>query len=257
MPNLPMHLYIARQVADELDWGYVHDYMGSCFLGSTAPDIRAMTKGRREDTHFAPLSLETVGTGARRMFDLHPELVDGNGHSPATRAFVLGYISHLTADEVWITTMYRPHFSRDCNLAGDEVEAQIWDRALQLDLDRQVIPELHHFSCHQNGVDGGIVANGEQDVTIPFLAAATLAEWRQWVTRFMGWDFDWERLKRALNRMHRDDAAVQQCVDRFLTGMPATLEDVYAQVPREKLTAYREQAVQQSLQQVKEYLGET
>lgn len=252
MPNLPMHLYIARQVAEELDWGYVHDSIGSCFLGSTAPDIRAMTKGRREDTHFAPLSLETVGAGTRRMFDLHPELVDGNGHSPATRAFVLGYISHLTADEVWITTMYRPHFSRDCNLAGDEVEAQIWDRALQLDLDRQVIPEIHS-SC----ASGSIVADGEQDVSIPFLAAETLAEWRQWVTRFMGWEFEWERLKRALNRMYRDNDAVQQSVDRFLAGMPGTLEDVYAQIPREKLAAYREQAVQQSLLQVKEYLGET
>ena len=94
-------------------------------------------------------------------------------------------------------------------------------------------------------------------MAIPFLAAETLAEWRQWVTPFMGWDFDWERLKRALNRMYRDNDAVQQSVDRFLAGMPATLEDVYAQIPREKLAAYREQAVQQSLLQVKEYLGET
>ena len=113
------------------------------------------------------------------------------------------------------------------------------------------------MTCHENSIDSNIVAHGEQDVAIPFLAAATLAEWRQWVTRFMGWDFDWERLKRALNRMYRDDAAVQQSVDRFLSGMPATLEAVYAQIPREKLTAYQERAVQQSLLQVKEYLGET
>ena len=252
MPNLPMHLYIARQVADELDWGYVHDFMGSCFLGSTAPDIRAMTKGRREDTHFAPLSLETVGVGVRRMFELHPELADGRANSPATRAFVLGYISHLTADEVWITTMYRPHFSRESNRAGNEVAAQIWDRALQLDLDRQALPELDGFSDN----DGGLAA-AEQDVIVPFLAAATLSEWRQWVTRFMGWDFDWERLKRAMNRMYRDDAEVQQTVDRFLAGMPASLEEIYAQIPRAKLAAYQEQAVQQSLLQVREYLGET
>lgn len=252
MPNLPMHLYIAREVADELDWGYVHDFMGSCFLGSTAPDIRAMTKGNREDTHFAPLSLETVGVGVRRMFELHPELADRRDNSPATRAFVLGYVSHLIADEVWITTMYRPHFSRENNLAGDEVAAQIWDRALQLELDRQVLPEMNGFSAN-----GGRLANAERDVTMPFLAAETLAEWRQWVTRFMGWDFDWERLKRAMNRMYRDNAEVQQTVDRFLAGMPASLEEIYAQIPREKLAAYQEQAVRQSLLQVKEYLGET
>ena len=110
MPNLPMHIYIARQVADELDWGFVHDHMGSCFLGSTTPDIRAMTKGDREQTHFAPLTLESVGEGTRKMFEMYPQLADKNHQNPATRAFILGYISHLVADETWITTMYRPHF---------------------------------------------------------------------------------------------------------------------------------------------------
>ena len=65
-----------------------------------------MTKWDRERTHFAPLSLESVGTGTRRMFDLYPELADRRNLPPATLAFVLGYVSHLTADEVWITTMF-------------------------------------------------------------------------------------------------------------------------------------------------------
>ncbi len=251
MPNLPMHIYIARQVAEELDWGFVHDHLGSCFLGSTAPDIRAMTKWNRERTHFAPLSLELVGDGTRRMFHLYPELADRRNLPPATRAFVLGYVSHLTADEVWITTMFRPHFSRESTLAGDEVEAQIWDRALQLEMDRQAHEEMAGF-----GHAGSIICGGEQGVETAFLDADVLEEWRQWVTRFMGRDFDWERLKRALNRMYRDNDDVQQLVDRFLAGMPASLEDVYSKVPREELGAYRERALNQTLLQVKEYLGE-
>ena len=251
MPNLPMHIYIARQVADELDWGFVHDHLGSCFLGSTAPDIRAMTKWDRERTHFAPLSLESVGTGTRRMFDLYPELADRRNLPPATLAFVLGYVSHLTADEVWITTMFRPHFAKENTLAGDEVEAQIWDRALQLELDRQAHLEMEGFT-HA----GNVICDGEQGVEIEFLEAEVLAEWRQWVARFMSWEFDWERLKRALNRMYRDNDDVQQLVDRFLAEMPDSLEEVYTKVSREQLAAYRERALNQTLLQVKEYLGE-
>ena len=61
MPNLPMHLFLANRIAEELDWGAVHDNLGDYLLGSTSPDIRAMTKWDRERTHFAPLSLDRIG----------------------------------------------------------------------------------------------------------------------------------------------------------------------------------------------------
>ena len=246
-----MHIFIAQQVARELDWGFVHDNLGSCFLGSTTPDIRAMTKWDREFTHFAPLTLESVGTGTRRMFELHPELADGRSLNPATRAFVLGYVSHLAADETWITTMFRPHFSAANTLADTDVEAQIWDRALQLEMDRRAYLEMEGLSQA-----GDAICNGEEGVAIDFISPEVLAEWRQWVARFMGWDFDWQRLKRALNRMYRDNDAVQDMVDIFLSEMPESLESIYDKVPQEKLDTYRQTAVQQTLSQIKEYLGE-
>lgn len=251
MPNLPTHIIIAQQVATELDWGFVHDNLGSCFLGSTTPDIRAMTKWDREYTHFAPLSLESVGTGTRKMFELHPELADRRKLNPATRAFVLGYVSHLAADETWITTMFRPHFSAANTLAGNDVEAQIWDRALQLEMDRQAYLEMEGLSAA-----GDAICSGDEGVTVDFISPEVLTEWRQWVARFMGWDFDWQRLKRALNRMYRDNDDVQDMVDLFLASMPDSLESVYDKVPREKLEAYRQAAVKQTLLQIKEYLGE-
>ena len=90
MPNLPMHIYLANQVAEELDWGSVYDHIGSFYLGSTSPDIRAMTKWPREQTHFAPLSVSKVGTGTRTMFENYPELLDEIAQSPATRSFSIG-----------------------------------------------------------------------------------------------------------------------------------------------------------------------
>jgi len=254
MPNLPTHIYLAYQVAQHLGWGEAYDQLGSCFLGSTAPDIRVMTKWPREHTHFAPLSVASVGAGARRMFELHPELGDHRKLSPATQAFILGYISHLTADEVWIINIFRPYFDppeADNLVTDNQVEAHIWDRALQLDMDRNARRQLDVL-CQLSDV----MATSEQGVDLAFLGRDTLLEWREWVCRFLSWEFTWDRLKRALNRMYRDDLATQQQVDRFLAAMPGSLERIYQTIPEEKLATYQQQVVAGTLAQVQEYWGE-
>ena len=252
MPNLPMHIYLANRVAQELDWGEVHDNLGDYLLGSTAPDIRAMTKWDRERTHFAPLSLEDIGTGTKRMFQLHPQLAEPRKLKSADRAFLIGYISHLTADEVWITTMYRPNFSETTNVAGSELEGHIWDRAIQLDMDRTV---LERPSSLENV--SSIIDEGDPTVELKFLEAKLLAEWRQWVSRFLSRDFSWERLKRALNRMYRDDDDVQQLVDNFLLNIESGLDDIYDKIPRATIQTYQDRVSTESIRQIKEHLSET
>ena len=213
MPNLPMHIYICQQVAVELDWGYVHDHPGAAYLGSTTPDIRAMTKWDRARTHFSDLSVTHVGAGVQRMFELHPHLAGAdNGLSPQTRSFLLGYISHLVADETWITTMFRPHFSPDNRVTDTEIESHIWDRALQLDMDRVVLQDNDGLSSAASHLPGSGSA-----VDVGFLEPEVLQEWQQWVARFLTWDFSWERLKRALNRMYRDNDEVQAVSYTHLT----------------------------------------
>ncbi|HEU0021636.1 MAG TPA: zinc dependent phospholipase C family protein [Dehalococcoidia bacterium] len=250
MPNLPMHIYLAHQVAEELGWGYLQDHRGSCLLGSTAPDIRAMTSWDRERTHFAPLSVQEAGTGTRRMFELYPQLADPRKQSAQTRAFVLGYVSHLTADEAWITSMFHTNFGERNRIADTEVEAHIWDRAIQLDMDRRVFTELDGLG---NAV--AVLPESEMGVAIEFLEQAVLQEWRVWVTQFLGWDFTWDRLKRAMNRMYRDNDEVQQIVDAFLQRMPESLERVYQQIPQWDVKAYQQRVVSETISQVREYLG--
>ena len=250
MPNLPMHIYLAHQVVEQLDWGYVHDHLGSCLLGSTTPDIRAMTKWPREYTHFAPLSVESVGTGTRLMFEAYPELADFQKLSPETRSFILGYISHLAADEVWITTMFRPYFDDHNSVTDSEVEAHIWDRALQLDLDHNAHRELG-TRCQPSEV----MAMAEKGVDLPLVPPKALLEWREWACRFMGWEFSWDRLKRVMNRVYRDNDEVQMQVDHFLQAMPDSLERIYAKIPEEKLVIYQQQALDETLAQAREYLS--
>jgi len=67
--------------------------------------------------------------------------------------------------------------------------------------------------------------------------------------------FTWDRLKRALNRMYRDDAGVQELVDQFLLDMPHSLDQVYARIPGEKLAAYQQQTLAETLALARELLA--
>jgi hypothetical protein len=254
MPNLPMHIYLAHQVAEQLDLGYVYDHIGSFYLGSTSPDIRAMTKWPREQTHFAPLSVTEVGTGTRTMFRNFPELMDEGAQSLATRTFLMGYVCHLAADEVWITSVYRPNFDTSnggTSLTTNQVEADMWDRAVQLDMDRISLPDVrgplnagHAVSC------------GDSGVSVTFFEDGLLNQWKERVSSFVGREFEWSRLKFALNRMYRDNDEVQETVDRFLDRMPHSLEEVYERIPEAKVENYRREAVAATIAHVREYMLE-
>ncbi len=255
MPNLPMHIHLASLVADRLDWAWLNNNVGSLYLGSTAPDIRIMTKWPRERTHFAPLSADEIGTGTRTMFRLHPDLAGHNGSSEATKAFLVGYVSHLIADEAWISDIYRPNFDPPAGrsmAAATEVEANLWDRALQWDMDRRAAPAMERILR-----TGEVLADADVGVEIEFLNEVSLREWREWVSRFLGWDLSWDRLKRALNRMYRDDDGVQDTVDAFIQEMPASLERVYDKIPRKTIDSYQQKALEETLAQVYERWGQT
>ena len=253
MPNLPMHIYLCQQVAVELDWGYAHDHPGAAYLGSTTPDIRAMTKWDRGRTHFSDLSVPAIGAGVQRMFELYPHLAGAdNGLTPATRSFLLGYISHIVADEVWITTMFRPHFAPGNRITATDIEAHIWDRALQLDMDKSVLSDNGGLAA-----ENAAIAAVAQMPALDFLQDELIDEWRGWVARLLGWDFSWERLKRALNRMYRDDAAVQQVVDGFLADVPRSLERVYEQIPPALIDDYRRRVIDETKIQAREFLSAT
>ena len=204
----------------------------------------------RERTHFATLSLESVGTGVRTMLGSYPELANPSDLTPATRAFILGYVSHLVADEVWITTMFRTYFDGENNVACDDVEANMWDRTLQLEMDRKTFTAMN--GLHQASED---IVCGDQSVDVEFLEAGLLQEWREWVSRFMTRDFSWDRLKRAINRMYRDNDDVQLTVDKFLQGMPYSLERIYEKIPEERLDTYQAQVLSQTVSLAREYMG--
>ena len=56
MPNLIAHLGIASGAAERLNNQIINKNLGPFLLGSVSPDIRIITKNRRDDTHFVDLN---------------------------------------------------------------------------------------------------------------------------------------------------------------------------------------------------------
>ena len=250
MPNLPVHLNLALRVQEELDAPEIASHLGSFLLGSTTPDIRAMTKGKREDTHFAPLATRFIGAGALGLFNSHPNLADSTKIDGPTSVFLAGYLTHLAADETWIMDVYQEYFDGRWS-QDNQMQAHIWDRALQLDMDRVAWDQMGDRQQIRQCLDGS-----EVDVGIGFIDSEALGQWREWVVKFTTWDFTWDRLRFATRRMYRDSPEALELAENFLSAMPESLQEVHQLIPEEKIAAYQEKAVSESVRMVKEYLGE-
>ena len=248
MPNLPAHMHLALQAAAELDHPMVQAHIGSFLLGSTSPDIRAMTKVPRDQTHFAPLSVDRVGAGVEGMFRQNPGLKDVDRLNWPTKAFVAGYINHLVADESWITSVYRTWFDRNSS-SENQVEGNIWDRAVQLDMDREARIEMNSMEGVRSDLKGA-----DEGVDVGFISNDALLQWRDWILEFSTWEFTWDRLNRAMQRMYRDDPGAAEQAQRFLEEMPRSLERVYERMSPEALAAYRESTISSSVELIREYL---
>ena len=249
MPNLPAHISLAMEVSNRVPHATIDQHMGSFLLGSTSPDIRIMTKWERDQTHFAPLSVERVGTGVDGLFQAHPELADPSLVGQATVAFLCGYVTHLVADETWILDIYLPYFGNK-SAGREQIEANIWDRALQLDMDKTAREGLGDMGQVRSYLEGS-----ETDVEVEFIKDGTLREWRAWVSDFTTWEFTWERLRFATRRIYRDDPVATGIAESFLQTMPASLERVYETVSEATIAEYKEKTITESAHLIKEYLG--
>ncbi len=267
MPNLPAHIDLAGRAAELLDGPALEQYLGAYILGSTAPDIRALTRGAREEYHFASLEFGSVGDGIEGLFEAHPEL-----RSPAcndsTRAFVAGYITHLVLDEFWIVEFFRPYFgNRD--VYADETDGLVLDRALQLELDRLSMEGLRRYPLTSPGSVQALNPSpqGEEarvsvlhagtngHVQVPFISRETLIEWQDFVLETVGRGFSWERLRFMARRIARGDAdhPAHQIADEFLGAMPGSLETIFDHVSRDDLSEFRSRAIERMVHVVGHY----
>lgn len=196
MPNLPTHIHFSYESIGNYNGLDLSNNMPIYLFGSTAPDIRVITKQDRSVYHFVQLDFDGVGDGIRNMRTLHPMLDNLNIDDEHTRSFMAGYASHLILDETWITTMFRPFFS-DNSIFGDKSQGLILDRALQMHLDQS----------HWNTLDQNLpyISSCEINIEVEFLKNEPMEDWKNWISTLLNRRFSWDRLEFMASRIAKGD----------------------------------------------------
>jgi hypothetical protein len=250
MPALALHAAVASRIADQLRHRALDVDAGSLYLGATAPDIHILMGWERERTHFFDLREFEEQSAVAAMFKAHPALARPAELSPSTVAFVSGYISHLVMDEVWINDVYRPFFSRSSPMAGDR-RANIMDRAVQYDLDRQARTDRQAMS---NIVKE--IARPALNLEVGFIDAGALERWRELMAESLNHSPDWERFRyfggRALKAAGVDTPAA---FAEFVKTLPDLVAEASDYLSRERLEAFLEKSLNEGRQAIKEYLN--
>ncbi len=248
MPNLPAHIQLAISGAAEVRHPDIDSHLGYFYLGATSPDIRALTKRARSEYHFVELDFESIGTGVETMFAAYPEMMDAAEHDGPTRAFIAGYITHLLADESYIVRMFRPYFG-ESGVFEDKELAKVWDRALQLDLDREVWVDVQRS-----------VADTDFDprkVSVRFLPSDDLLNWKDWVLRVVNGGFSWERLRFMAGRIAASDDRhpAYGHAEAFIESIGDSLESLYETVPRNRVAEFRAESIDTIVSGLRGYLS--
>ncbi len=251
MPNYNAHIEIASETMECLDHPTLKGNVGSFLLGSTAPDIRIITRKKREDYHFASLDFEELGAGVEGLFHSTPNLYKASKLSEPTIAFVSGYLTHIIADEIWILKMYRPYFGNPEVFSNQDI-GNLMDRSLQLDMDRQARKRMNEMQEARR-----LIEEARNGIDVEFIPKETLNMWRNWLLMALDKEFNWERLRFMARRIasSTEEAKTTELCERFLKSLPQGLDSIYQKVPESKVSGYRQETIQKSVGVVGDYLS--
>jgi hypothetical protein len=248
MPPLALHTAIAKEVADRLRLPLLDAQRGHLYLGSTAPDIRILTRWERARTHFFDLDSFDEQSGVQGLFSAHPDLSQPWRLNEATAAFVAGYVTHLVMDEGWIGTIYRPYFGEKSPLGGS-IRANVMDRALQfwLDADRRHDRKLmeHVMSA---------VAAADLGLDIQFIDPETIRRWRDLVTDLARQMPDWGRFaERAKRHLGLDEDADDAAFNEAIASLPDLVGQALDYLGSGRIDAYLRDSIEECIAAVKDY----
>ena len=250
MPNLVAHIGFGLDCIGLEEDVVFTENLGAFLLGCCSPDIRIVTKMSRDTTHFSPISNDVIGTGTHNLFSQHPILANKNLLNPETRSFLAGYILHLVADETWIITMYRPFFGNK-NIFSDKITANIMDRAMQLDMDKETHLSHQDFNIYVNKL-----SENYDEINIDFISNEAFQEFTDRIKQVFSNSFDWNRLLFMTKRQYPDtDSEIADTVAKdFINNIPISLTNLYEKVPKSYIDNYRKNIMINWQSLVKEYL---
>ncbi len=248
MPPLAMHTAVAKEIADRLNMSALDAERGSLYMGSTAPDVRVITKWERERTHFFDLTSFDEQSGVSALFSAYPNLASPQALSAPTVAFVAGYLTHLVMDETWINAIYRPHFGERSTLGGG-LRANVMDRALQfsMDAERRDDSDLMLHVCDA-------IACTDLALEIDFIDYETLMRWRQVIADIVSQPADWERFRQGARRHMNVTDGAEDGFDELTRSLPDLVDETLRYLTPERLAAFKEESLAKGVEAVKGYL---
>lgn len=250
MPPLGMHLTLAREIACEIGHRAVSAESGAYYLGASAPDIRAITRWDRAQTHFFDLECFEEQSGVAGLFREHPELTNAACLDARTVAFLCGYLSHLEMDEAWIVDVYRPCFGERSSLGGDLL-ANLLDRVLQHELHTR---DLEDSAAIQEIHDQLLAAAVES--IVGFIDDESLLRWREVACDLLVRPRDWERFATFVGRHLRQFGVESESdIEHFMRNVPDLVDQAYREVTPERLEAFQERSRRRTLEVVRAYLS--
>lgn len=249
MPPITLHMVLARSLGVELAHPDLRSAEGAYLLGATAPDIRILTRQDRATTHFFDLAGPDHQDSVAGFFAAHPHLADPGALNRETRAFVGGYLTHLVFDQQYVTEVYRRLFARH-ELLGGHVRANLMDRLLQFELDRDFgEPEVRSAICHA-------LAGTVENIQVGFIEPETLERWRQVAWEVAARGMDLERMRGMVaNHLRRAGIEDSGELASLLDSLPELLDETMAYVTDEQVRGYLERSTEAARTVVARYLG--
>ncbi len=250
MPPLAIHTVIAKQMAERLRLPALDEQRGNLYLGSTAPDIRVITRADREQTHFFDIHNFGEQSSARAFFEGNPAVADARSFAPGTQAFLAGYLSHLVVDEGWIGAVYRPFFGERSPLGGT-LRANVMDRALQFSLDANTRADSELMAHVLDAV-----ARCDLDLQIGFIDHDSIVRWHEIITDYVQGTPDWDRFRaRARQHLAQTGDETEAGFTELAESLPDLVDEALRHLTPERIDAVMNDSVEASVRVVTEYLA--
>lgn len=139
-------------------------------LGNIAADARISSGLNRENTHFYAYDRPMTDHPWRVMLATFPALAQPQ--TAAQRAFVAGYVAHLTLDELWSLQIVRPYFGQ--GVWATPPQRFFLLNALLVQMDMRDYRLLERWQRPA-------LLGAEPSAWLPFMADADLRGWRDFV----------------------------------------------------------------------------
>ena len=248
MPSLGSHMAHARAVADRLGLREIDADRGAYYLGSTAPDIRVITRMDRRVTHFFELNDFENQDSVAAMFTAYPGLAAPAGLDAATTAFMTGYLTHLVLDESFICDIYRPTFGA-FSADPDDPRANVLDRALQYEMDRRDREDRVAMEEIHNALGATPPPAG-----IPFIADEHLVEWKVVSEDVASHPPDFARFRRMMTRhLERAGYALDE-INTYCDTPTMLVAEAFRVVDEERIRRFWHDAEERMAERLRSYL---